>query len=240
MNQTLAIAEYVARACVPELSGMKLYIVQPSPDGMVTSCMIGGRAGCYVPGLDAMLQPELERQGQWRGSGLAIIVDHESIRRTVPDPFDAERCVIGATLHEIVHWLDTPERPEPPPGTATERYLEFVERCKPAPDYRASIPADFWGHGASFVRIASHVWWRLCHGGGYVMRPDFLGFGAAYEGLETLSRPIAYVTALDSEFEANRDRPLRTLASIAPPAAFVELWKTDEARIYKTAAERAA
>lgn len=152
---------------------------------------------------------------------------------------DAERYVIGAALHEICHWLDVPKPQEPAPETAAEQYIEFVNRCKSPPRYHASIPADFWGHGRSFIRLCCHVWWRICHGGGYVMRPDFLAFASTYEGLEALSRPIAYIAALDSELAANRDLPLRTLANIAPPAAFVDLWKRDEGKIYQTAADAA-
>ena len=240
MIPVFANAERVARACIPELSGVPLYIVQPRVDGMVKSCMLGGRSGCYVKNLDAMLQPELEQQGRWHGPGAAVVVDAAQIYQTVPYPFNAERQVIGATMHELVHWIEAPERPEPTPSTAAERYLEFVEHCKSPPECRASIPAEFWSHGDTFIRLCCHVWWRMAHGGGFVLRPDFLAFAAAYEGLETLSRPIAYVAALDCEFEPNRDLPLRALASIAPPDPFVELWKRDEAQIYQTAAERAA
>jgi hypothetical protein len=238
MDQAFRIAERVARACVPELAGLPLYIVQPRADSMVTSAMLGDWSGCFFRRLDVALRSELERQGRWQGRGVAFVIDADAIRRRWPDAFSGERAIVGAVLHELAHWLNAPEATPPSVESPAEAYREFTEACaRPTPP--TPIPAAFWSHGAGFTRLACHLWHRARHGGGYSLTPRRLLFAGDYPTLEALSRPPAYLESLADEMELCRGWPLRTIIATAPPAAFSDLWRTDTARIFERAAAAA-
>ena len=108
IGRSLIIAERVVRACVPDLAGRPLYILQPGRE-MLTRDMVGWRTGCYFRNLDRAFRPMLEAVGHWQGPGVGIAVDAEMIFAGAMTDDCATRAVIGITLHETAHWLDRPE-----------------------------------------------------------------------------------------------------------------------------------
>ncbi len=240
MTELEAVSEFVNRTCwvartaIPDLGSQPLYIVWPHDDGMVTPRLLGNRDGLYFRHLDGALRPELERQGQWRGPGVCVVINALDIYRQAAWKPDAERAIVGLTLHELAHWLNVPEPKPIAPEDCSARYEDFVRECE-RPEEAHPIPAGFWAHHREFTRLAVHVWWRAKNSAGCYLRPELLRFGSSVPGLEKLSEPGEYINALLPELEGSHSVPLRTAVATTAPLEFVELWAAGERRIMSAA-----
>ena len=234
IERSLILAERVARNAIPELAGRPLYLVEPRKGSTVTSEMIDHCMGIFYRGLDRILQPQLEAENRWQGPGIAIVVNASGYYSTALHNDDAHRAIIGTTLHELSHWLDRPEMTEAEPEER-DRDTTFAAACESlaAPEAQPSRYLQaFLKHGASFIRLCCHLWYRTTHGGGCILRPFHLTFGNDYAGLSKLHSPEQYIAALHPELEACRELPLREVAAIKPPSEITALWKEDFERMF--------
>lgn len=224
--RAVAIAERVARACMPDLAGVPLYILQPRAGSMLTREMTCQRGGLYFPNLDVAFRNQLEADGKWRGRGVGIVVDATLLFACEPDDDDAQRAVIGSALHELAHWVDrlTPTSEPPVDVYAAFRNARRPDAPRPGNDPPRQFSDSFLAHAENFIRLCSHLWHRARHGGGYSLRPERLHFGNAYPGLEYLPSPPEFIDALWPELTALQDLPLRSLADIPAPKPFTDLW----------------
>jgi len=239
------MAKYVARNIMPDLNGRPIYVVEPHDDGMVTSAMTGHHPGLYAPNLDIALQPELEASGEWRGPGVCVLVNVKACRvssyyRHGFNDCDVERTIIGVVLHELVHWVDRPERTtEPAQEVAYNGFVDTSEnsaRRLPALMEKAGLshlPPALLAHCDTFQRLACHVHYRASHGGGFMLQPRDLAFGPDYKGLEFLPGPIEFINSLHDEVRGLAHLPLREVTATEQPAAFVKLWDSVLARFVK-------
>jgi hypothetical protein len=223
VDQAILTAEYVARNTIPDLTGRELYIVEPGPGTMMTPEMLVCVKGFYCRGLDQAMR-QLEMQGRWKGPGVCVVIDAVGCFAVGADDGAGARYVIGTTLHELTHWLDMGE----PTEVAADRYTKIVDGLN---EYQSAtvepqkFPKNFLLHGGKFQRLAVHIWWRACHGGGHILRPRYLSIGSTYDGLEMLPSPDELVDALGEELELLADMPLRRIASLPRPPAYTDLWK---------------
>jgi hypothetical protein len=219
---TLAVeAEGLCRSIAGHvLAGVPLYIVSQSslpPEA-------GTGAHCYgytTPSLDLYLRPHLRN---WRGRGpcmvindLALAEDHHA---------DDLRYVIQCcVLHELAHILDRP-------ALFADRTYADPERLQ----FEALVVADvtgrpsrldlptYFGHEASFIRIALH----LCHRAsrhGVAISPGAVCAGYRF-GLLPAFR---YQDALGDEPDQMADWLISDILAAQPPPAFSQLWTDDVA-----------
>lgn len=220
----IAEAERVARSCIPELASTPLYIVRPEDRTLVTPEMLGDFDGCYYRQLDRALQPQLEAEKRWKGPGIAIVVSDRG----------GAVATIALTLHELAHWLDRSEA-DSPADDPYDAFVKAADQTNAGAARPASIPAALWAHGDSFTRLCCHLWYRATRMAECFIKPEWLGFGNVYPGLEMLRCPTEYVGLLYDECQHNRHRPLRTIAATRPPTEFTELWNSDLNRIFEAA-----
>lgn len=229
MTGALAVAERVARTVFRnELHGRPIYLIQPERGTLLTPEMLRG-AGLYCRGLDRLLKPMLEAKGEWRGNGVAAIVDAFQLFALASDDDDALRSTIGTTLHELCHFVDMPDRVEVGP----DDYPKFAAACEAAkapPAETPEWPPNFIFHSHSFTRIACHAWWRCRRFGGVVLDPRYLHFGSDYGGLEWLPSPAEFIDALGDELETFEECSLRIIAAGPEPEAYAALWN----RVFET------
>lgn len=227
------IAERVARACIPDLRDVPLYIMRPQNGSPVTPEMMGGIGGLFRRGLDLSLRPLLESAGRWHGRGVAIIVDVVLCYARATNDSDGLRNIIGAVLHELGHWLDMPTATDRP--DADYSYATFAAACEglgSEPVASAAFPPNFLAHEESFCRLAAHLWYRASHGGGICLQPHYLRFGSDYHGLEMLPSPVAIIDVLWDELELFDGLALRRVAALPQPAAYTALWNNCLAKMF--------
>lgn len=223
MNKCHIIAERLAKRVFHELRDTPLYVIQPRDDGRVSSAMIGHSKGLFFPNLDIAMQPELEALGEWRGPGVCVIADVQSIYRAGLYQYDAERKAVGVILHELCHWIDKPERKEIPETVAV--YDRFTEVWASKPKRESQFPVALLGHPESFQRIACHVLYRCNYFGGYCLQPHHLAIGSSYAGLEFLPTALEFIDVLHDEVRECAHLPLRSVAATEPPAELIQLWE---------------
>lgn len=242
-QRALSIAHMIARqAAAADLAGRPLYIVQP-PRGWARVTV-----GLSAPDLCDVFRPQLVASGQWRGEGIAVLVDAVAMFERTIDPFVAERLTVGIALHELAHELDR-EDDDQEPDQGPQLSLPCRPMASVEPDQlsqlwqtvaasedqdRAGQPIApaFWSHGESFTRICCHLWYRAVHLAGYRLSPRCLAFANAYLSLEALASPEEYVATLADECKRHAGRPLTELADIEPPAEFSEQWDRDVERVF--------
>jgi hypothetical protein len=238
--RALATAKYVARNVVTDLAGLPLYVVQPAAGSMLTRDMIAS-PGYFYPGLDLALRPQLEAAGEWQGEGVAIIVDAERLCSEALSDGDAERIITGVVLHELCHWVDRLDRPDPVRSSPDPyaMFAEFCDKLKTPPTVAPAFPPVLLGHGEEFIRLAAHAWYRAAHGGGMILRPIYLRFANDYPGLEMLDSASDYIEALGDEPELCEGIALRRIIASKPPEAFTALWNATLIKLYPPAFDAA-
>lgn len=226
MRDPMHTAERVARHIIPELAGLPIYIVAPVAGSLLTRERTGCRTGLYSADLDMALQPQLEAQGRWRGPGVAIVVDMLMLSAMSANDDDAERAIVGTTLHELAHWLDREPRTETVPDHDTA-YAAFLGRCdQAAAPQTTQFPFALLGHSDSWQRLACHLWYRATRTC-YTLRPRYLHIGNDYQELAYLPSPGQFIDAIWDELElVPLTMPLRRLAAIKEPPEYTALWNT--------------
>lgn len=216
-------AEQLARAIIPDLRGLPLYVIVPRAGTLVTAEMLGRARGAFYSGLSDVLRPDLESAGKWQGPGPAIVTD------------DADD--VGLVLHELGHWLDVPLPSEPLDYPA---FMAANERMHAELEAPAPVPPALWSHGDRFHRICCHLWYRASRMIGHPVRIAELCFGSDYRGLESLSAPGHYVQSLWDELQTRRGWAIRDVLALPAPDEFNQLWSADLARMFADAQSRAA
>ena len=241
-QRSLAVAHLVCRrAAAADLAGRPFYAVQP-PRGWARSSL-----GLSAPELCDTFRPQLIASGEWRGEGIAVLVDAVAIFELSADPFTAERHAVGICLHEIAHEIDRhdddqePDQgPEPSPACqpvkpTADRLPQLWHTVTASQDQdreALQIAPAFWSHGETFTRICCHLWYRAVHVAGYRLSPRCLAFANAYLSLEALASPEEYVATLADECKRHAGRPLAELRDIEPPETFSRLWHADVERVF--------
>jgi hypothetical protein len=118
--------------------------------------------GYTTPSLDIYLAPHIPN---YRGRGPCIVIHDIAIAEDF-DAEDVEYLTQAYTIHELAHVLDRPVTYADREGELPEK-LQFealvvadvVKRPR-----RTDLPAYF-GHGASFIRIALHLCYRAAQVG---------------------------------------------------------------------------
>lgn len=239
MRGLLAQAVALCRRVAPDLAGRPLYIMWRH---MLPVEMVGGELfGCTMRGLDAVLQPALERRQAWHGRGSAMLIDLHAIVADVRADFLSRATrrryvrgnVLGVALHELAHIVVDFKAacdaevcdPEPAPSPRqVAAYCALLAGYDPTKD-----PVPWADHEADFIRVALHLAARAAH------PPIGVVDTACAYGWSPTS---AYVLALGDEPARMQQWPLTRVLATAPPPEFVALWRSDlQARRHRVETE---
>ncbi|MHB1038161.1 MAG: hypothetical protein ACYC35_27560 [Pirellulales bacterium] len=207
--------------------GLPLYLVSASEIPSDARAQSPGRClGWQADWLGSLLEPWLSSRGLWRGPGVGII-----LRDDTPGFVWARPAILGTCLHELGHAVfsavaNVDVRPvaavfaRPVPTTIDA--VPIVVATADAPSHApASRPWD--GHGATWIRIVTHLAWRARQHGLPVGLADCGVAGRAY-GLSPASR---YACALADEPRAREGESLVGIAYTPAPRPFAALWQRD-------------
>jgi hypothetical protein len=214
-----AEAEALCRAVAGrDLASVPLYIVAQSslpPEA-------GSGDHCYgytTPSLDLYLRPHLPH---WIGRGPCMVINDLALAED-HHADDLQYVVQCCVLHELAHILDRPalfaDRTDADPLKLQFEALVVADATGRAPSI--DVPA-YYGHGASFIRIALH----LCHRAtrhGVDVGPGALCAGYRFG----LSPAFRYQAALGDEPARMADWLISDILAAQPPPAFTELWNQD-------------
>jgi hypothetical protein len=192
-----------------ELGVSPLYIVRQS--AIATEFGAGKGCSAYTtPSLDLYLADQIH---DYQGRGPCMVIN------------DLEETVLGTIIHELAHILDRPalfeDRPNIEPAKLKFESLvlaDAITRPKPT----VQVP-PWYGHGASFIRIALHLRHRAWQHGVHLLANELCG-GSRYG----LSPRTAYKGTLGDEPRRLAHLTFKQIAAIEPPAAFTNLWLEDQ------------
>lgn len=237
MNGLPARAEALCRAVAPDLADAPLYVLLRSE---LPAELRGDSEtlGCTMKHLAAIVRPELERLGRWRGHGPAMIIDAAGVAATLAHrPREGRRrCFVPAflaiALHELAHILDigigdaNPDM-DPPAGlVALGRRILAAEASGELPPTNGDGAAIPWRwHEWRFIRIAIHLAHRATRAG--VELSPLNVFDAAAHGL---SATWEYAAALDDEPHRMASLNFAAIRAAPVPAAFATVWRCDMLR----------
>jgi len=225
MSDHLENARQIAEAVfATDMNGLPLYLVQPEMGQHV--------GGWYSPCNDAIFRDQIEASGGWRGPGpcVAICLDTEEFQG-IEDDHDRERWILGVVLHELTHFVDySAEKVQPRERTQEETATAWATiEARITDEQPASrLPWIYRTHGASFTRLACHVWYRANKL--FPISPYSLCFGNVYPSLWLLESPRVYIDSLRDELEEYpATSPLRVLPwGFDPPEAYTSLWRSTQ------------
>jgi hypothetical protein len=172
--------------------------------------------------LDPAIHEHLLATGQFHGAPAGVIVF--ATARIRQDASDFRRAMLEVALHEACHLL-----PAIPANLRTAQFGPKATAAIEAGHHQlvASPPAGVdvvlrEDHGARFIRIAAHVWFRAV-ALGFVPAAHEMFAGWRYG----LSHPFDYVEALEGEPLRMLHEDFATIERTPPPQRFVELWQHD-------------
>jgi hypothetical protein len=236
----IARAKFIARAAIRDLADVPLYVITPREGTVLTRDVLGPRDGMCIRHCDAMFRHELERTGEWRGPGVAIIVDDQSSELVSLGEFDQVKWMTGLLLHELTHCLDKPAEVAAPVEIEPAQAIAALTRVTLALKETTEgfgVSVNYRAHGPSFTRIACHVWHRAKQAG-FPIAPHWLGFGASYPGLGgLLAPPERYIEALADELDEAKSLKLRSICGFEPPDAYLKLWQASGERLANSLTE---
>jgi hypothetical protein len=185
--------------------------------------------GLTCKGLDVALHESLGKRFTKRGR--VIILDCAmcrsfafAARPLIREVLTTRRQLLQTAGHELAHIvidLDLPGE-ETPQFAAIAKFAMEKFAAAPAPR-PAEQPIPWTDHNGRFFRVVLHIAHRMrSHVRDWLPYDGWI-FPEAYG----LSRERQYAAALDHEPEELAHLPLRELSTIAPPAAFAELWRAD-------------
>ena len=179
---------------------------------------------------DCHIRDHLVARGEWRGKGPAIVFRSDHIREHYGDhPENFRRGVLEIMLHETAHALPAiPSLPDFEPSPILRKIqADRFARCASTIDDGNAVESC---HGAQFIRIAAHLWYRSL-AAGFVGAPWNIFSGYRYN----LSHPFAYVEALGDELRRMYSATFAEIEATPPPQAFADLWQADFMRLEKAA-----
>ncbi|HMQ15313.1 MAG TPA: hypothetical protein PKC49_05005 [Phycisphaerae bacterium] len=237
MNGLPARAETLCRDVAHGLADRPLYVLLRSelPADMRGD---GETLGCTMKHLAAIVRPELERLGRWRGIGPAMIIDAAGVAATLARrPRESRRrCFLPAflaiALHELAHILDVGiddanPAADPPAGlVALGRRILAAEAAGELPPTNgdgADIPWRW--HEWRFIRIAIHLAHRATCAGVDVSPLNV--FDAPAHGL---SDTWEYAAALGDEPQRMASLDFAAIRAAPVPPAFAAVWRRDMLR----------
>lgn len=201
-----------------DLGDTPLYIV---PQSLLPA---GYYEGAYhyaftTPSLDIYLADHIK---PYRGRGPCMLINDLGLVEDI-GPFDLEYMVTKIVLHELAHILDRPALFADRTGEDPNKLL--FESLVIADTTKRNDPSDlpaFYGHGASFIRIALH----LCH------RATLLGIDIPPAGIcdgrrYGISHASDYEDALGDEPARCVDMLFREINAMEAPPEFSQLWASD-------------
>lgn len=201
-----------------DLGDLPLYIVPQST--LPPQCGSGNDCyGYFTPSLDLYLREHIPN---FRGRGPCMVINDVALREDHADE-DLDYVMHACVLHELAHILDWPlVYPEPvnvdPQKLMFEALVVAKATGRPA---RVEVPR-YYGHEASFIRIALHLVYRA-ERFGMAISPAAVYASHRY-GVSHISE---YLDALDEEPANCADKTIRQIVAEDPPRAFSELWNSD-------------
>jgi hypothetical protein len=201
-----------------DLGDTPLYVVRQStlPDGQFAR---QHHYAITTPSLDLYLREYIR---DYRGRGPCMLLNDLGMA----DDWDGEDLaylVLTTTLHELAHILDRPalfaDRSRVDPHKLLFESLVVADATKRP--VRSDLPA-YYGHDASFIRIAVHLCHRASLAGVHIAPTAICG-GLRYG----LSHASDYQEALGDEPMLCSGMLFRDIAATDPPLAFRILWATD-------------
>lgn len=196
-----------------DLAGVPLYIL---PQSQMTIDL--GTAHHYAfttPRADLMFRDQID---PWLGRGPCIVVNDVVLAEDI-DPIDLTYVTLNCVLHELAHILDRPALYAEESGDTPERMqfarLVAIDALSRPP--RVDLPAYF-GHEASFIRIAIHLAYRATLAG-FDTKPAGIFHGHRHG----LSSAACYEEALGDEPQSMASLATREIKTIQPPADFSKL-----------------
>lgn len=217
-------AELLCRAVARrDLAGVPLYIL---PQSQMTVGL--GTAYHYAfttPRADLMFRDQVD---PWLGRGPCVVVNDLGLAEDF-DPIDLSYVTLNCVLHELAHILDRPALYAEDPGNTAERMqfdrLVAVDVLSRPP--RVDLPAYF-GHEASFIRIAIHLAYRATLAG-FDTKPAGIFHGHRHG----LSSAACYEDALADEPQSMASLAIREIQTIPLPVPFSKLWQADIERYHQ-------
>jgi len=228
VGQTLAMAQDLAEFLIaPELdeADATLYVLcermAPSEFGATV-------AGYTHPTLDLAVRDQIDKwhpQG-WRGRGPAIVINERMIHKFCPNPFDFRHRFLSTAIHELAHVCERSPMVETryPPAVAVEHLEEQLDKRYISPADQG-LPA-FHLHELQFFRALLHLKYRA-NRANYAL---LCSIGGAFSS-HGLSDAELYWNALGDEAELLFCAGLGNVMQTDPPAALVELFKSDSERL---------
>jgi len=202
LQRTIEEATGALRAVAGDwLEGLATYVLVDSLDHR----LVRDACAWTSPVLDFTMQSVLESHGLWEGPGFACVLSARQVGALSGDRL--RRFVVGASIHELSHWLS------------------FAEHSKAK---RSTGPWS--GHDVPFMRAAIYCTWRARDR----HDPSLTTEDVAIAGFDyRLSNPGRYEQALSPHYGLAHQLPLRELMQLAPPTRFVELFNADASEYWR-------
>lgn len=195
-------ARAMLRAIDPTFADPVYLLDLAETTGVATAdgCVLGFTSGL----LDRSLRPLLGSRGEWRGPGVAIVLDAAA--------FPSMTQLLGTALHEYGHLIQHAKRR----ATMTEAAIAKYAPAGPIHVAAEIIYQPWTGHGADFHRLAIHLENRAYRAGywiglRYVIRCDY-GLGDVFD----------YDRALGDEPDRLAALSMAEVHAAPWPAAFTE------------------
>ena len=143
------------RSVVPEIGDVPLYVLKVDESAVEWQ---SHWMACFSPIADLRAQPVFESLGLWAGRGICI---------HVRDDFNtwAPRCQFGTLLHELAHAIEFLSQQDAlcPMADLSPVAREMLNGCESellaeVGICRNDLIAE--QHGADFVRLSMHLFWR--------------------------------------------------------------------------------
>ena len=212
INEIIQRAERLCYAVAGrDLGDTPLYVVRQStlPDGQFAG---QHHYAITTPSLDIYLRDYIP---DYLGRGPCMLINDLALAGDY-EPEDLEFVVPALVLHELAHILDRPALFEDRTGVAPNKLLfeSLVVADATKRPVRSDLPA-YYGHEASFIRIAVHLCHRASLAGVHIA-PTAICAGRRYR----LSHASEYREALGDEPQRCVGMMFRDIAATDPPLAF--------------------
>jgi hypothetical protein len=218
----------VKRICEVLVPSVPCYVLLPEDSDAIGHLMDGVLA-YHLSQNDLQLRPYLEHLGVWCGRGFATVFNRESF--LLRDDADRWQTVESIVVHELCHWL-TDEATAMQDEQAIASYSlieEMAYQFAPSEDVKKQrlrkwLEQPQWHfHGADFIRVGCHAYWRLQQAG-IVIDWRRMGVAGAAYGLSSF---CDYHHSLRDEYDFLANVPLRELVRVLPTTEFVKLFLED-------------
>lgn len=211
-------AEQLCRNVAPQdLAHLPLYLLRHS---RMTADLGGNYHYAFtMTRADLLYRDQID---PWLGRGPCIVVNDIGLAEDF-EACDLRYVTLNLVLHELAHVLDKGDQYSEEHGESPEK-IQFdrlvIDKSTTRPG-RSELPRYF-GHEASFIRIALHLVHRASVAG-FDTKPTGIVHSQRY-GLSLMSH---YADALDDEPQRLATLTFREIRGIEPPETFQRLWQAD-------------